>query len=129
MSKINLNNSFKINNKIFEKKDLKNDKNFQIVLNELKTTYENYWKKNNEINTSIKLPLTISINSQKYLKIQALEQTLDSLDLISNYYILKLDNENIFFRIIYNGSPKTFLNDMSKKNFDLTIENNVWTVE
>jgi hypothetical protein len=129
LSKINLNNSFKINNKIFEKKDLKNDKNFQIVLNELKTTYENYWKKNNEINTSIKLPLTISINSQKYLKIQALEQTLDSLDLISNYYILKLDNENIFFRIIYNGSPKTFLNDMSKKNFDLTIENNVWTVE
>ena len=129
LSKVNLNNSFKINNKIFEKKDLKNDKNFQIVLNELKTTYENYWKKNNEINTSIKLPLTISINSQKYLKIQELEQALDSLDLISNYYILKLDNENIFFRIIYNGSPKTFLNDMSKKNFDLTIENNVWTVE
>ena len=129
LSKINLKNSFKVDNQIFKEVDLNNEKNFQITLNRLKTIYENYWKKNNEINTSIKLPLTISINSKEYSKIQNLEKTLNSLDLISNFYILRFDNKNTFFRIIYNGSPKTFLNDMHKNNFNLIIENNVWTVK
>ena len=103
--------------------------NFQIILNDLKTTYENYWKKNNEINTSIKYPITISVNSKDYLKIQNLEKALSSLDLISSFNILKFDNEKIFYRIIYNGSPKTFLNDINKKNFNLVMKNNVWTVK
>ena len=33
------------------------------------------------------------------------------------------------YRIVYNGSPKTFLNDMVNRNFDLVIENNVWVVK
>jgi hypothetical protein len=129
LSKINLNNSFKVDNQVFQKINLDDNKNFQIILNKLKTTYENYWKKNNEINTSIKLPLTISINSKKYLKIQNLEKILNNLDLVSNFYILKFDNQNIFFRIIYNGSPKNFLNDMKKQNFNFIIDNNIWVVE
>ena len=73
--------------------------------------------------------MTISINSKEYSKIQNLEKILNSLDLISDFYILKFDNENIFFRIIYNGSPKTFLSDMKKNNFNLVMKNNAWTVE
>ena len=129
LSKINLNNSFKVDSQILKISDLNNEKNFQIVLDKLKTTYENYWKKNNEINTSIKLPLTISIDSKKYNKIQSLEKTLSSLDLISDFYILKFDNKNIFFRVVYNGSPKTFFNDMNKENFNLIMENNIWVIK
>ena len=129
LSKINLNNSFNIDNKVFKKLDLNNEKNFIIILDELKNIYEDYWKKNNEINTSIKLPLTISINSKEYTKIQNLEKVLNNLDLISNFYILKFDNQKIYFRIIYNGSPKIFLKDMNKNNFDLIMENNIWTVK
>jgi len=129
LSKINLNNTLKVNNRIFKKIDLNNEKNFQVILGELKKTYENYWKKNNEINTSIKLPLTISINSNEYSKIQDLEETLNSLDLISDFYIFKFDNENTIFKIIYNGSPKIFLNDMQKRNFNLIIKDNMWIVQ
>ena len=129
LSKINLNNTLKVNNRIFKKIDLNNEKNFQVILGELKKTYENYWKKNNEINTSIKLPLTISINSNEYSKIQDLEETLNSLDLISDFYIFKFDNENTIFKIIYNGSPKIFLNDMQKRNFNLIIKDNMWIVK
>ena len=128
-SKIKLKNSFKIDNQLFEKIELNNKENFQIVLDKLKTVYENYWKKNNQINTSIKLPLTILIKSNEYIKIQALEKTLNSLDLISDFYILKFDNENIYYRIIYNGSPKTFLNDMKKRNFNLNVEKNIWIIK
>ena len=129
LSKINLNNSFKVNNQIFKKIDLKNEKNFQVVIFKLKTIYENYWKKNNEINTSIKLPLTVSINTNQHSKIQFFEKTLSSLDLISDFYILKFDKKDTYFRIIYNGSPKTFLKDIKKKNFDLIIENNLWIIK
>ena len=60
-----------------------------ILLESLKQVYEDQWKKNNEINTSIKLPITISINSKKTKKIIELEQVLDSMDLISEFNILE----------------------------------------
>ena len=129
LSKINLNNSLKINSIKYTKIDLTNDQDFNTVLENLKNIYEDEWKKNNEINTSIKLPLTIYIKSKEYNKILYLEELLANNDLISNFYILKFDNEFTQYRIIYNGSPKTFFNNMNNKYFDLEMENNIWTVK
>jgi hypothetical protein len=129
LSKINLNNSLKIKNLKYSKIDLTNEKDFNMILENIKNLYEDEWKKNNEINTSIKLPLTISINSKDYKKIISLEEALTNIDLISNFYILNFNNQNTQYRIVYNGSPKTFLNDMVNRNLDLAMENNVWTVK
>ena len=129
LSKINLNNSLKINNQKYSKIDLDNEKDFDKILESLKIVYEDYWKENNEINTSIKLPLTLSINSKNYKKILELEEVFNNMDLISDFYILKFDNKNTQFRVIYNGSPKTFFNSMKKKNFHLLMKDNVWTIE
>ena len=128
-SKINLNNSLKINNQQYSKINLFNEKDFNMILENLKNIYEDEWKKNNEINTSIKLPLTISIKSTDYKKIIYLEEALSNSDLISNFYILNFNNKFIQYRIIYNGSPKTFINDMTNRYFDLAMENNVWMVK
>jgi hypothetical protein len=129
LSKINLKNSLKINNQKYSKINLTNEQDFNMILDNLKNFYEDAWKKNNEINTSIKLPLTISIKSTDYKKIMYLEETLSGIDLISNFYILNFNNKFTQYRIIYNGSPKTFFNNMNNKYFDLEIENNVWTVK
>ena len=129
LSKINLNNSLKINNQKYSKIDLDNEKDFDKILESLKIVYEDYWKENNEINTSIKLPLTLSINSKNYKKIVELEEVFNNMDLIPDFYILKFDNKNTQFRVIYNGSPKTFFNSMKKKNFHLLMKDNVWTIE
>jgi len=129
LSKINLNNSLKINNQKYSNITLTKEKNFNMILDDLKNFYEDEWKRRNEINTSIKLPLTISIKSKEYKKIINLEATLISMDLISNFYILNFNNKHTQYRIIYNGSPKTFFNDMGNKNFDLIMENNIWTVK
>ena len=51
------------------------------------------------------------------------------MDLISEFYTLKFDNQNFQIRIIYNGSPKLFLSDMRKQNFDLVMTDNVWIVK
>jgi len=129
LSKINLNNSLKVNNQKYIDINLDNEKDFQKILESLKIIYEDHWKKNNEINTSIRLPLTVSINSKDYKKITKLENVLSDIDLISDFYILKFNSENTQYKIIYNGSPKTFFNDMSKRNLDLIMENNIWTVK
>ena len=129
LSKINLNNSLKINNKEYFKINLNNEKDLNKILKDLKNAYEDQWKKNNEINTSIKLPLTVSIDSQNYKKILKLEETLDRIDLISDFYILKFDNKHTQYKIIYNGSPKTFFNDMSNRNFEITMKNNIWIIK
>jgi len=129
LSKINLSNSLKIKNQKYSKIDLTNKKDFDMILENVKNLYEDEWKKNNEINTSIKLPLTISINSKNYKKIISLEEALTNIDLISNFYILNFNNKYTKYRIVYNGSPKTFLNDMINRNFDLVMENNVWKVK
>ena len=86
-------------------------------------------EKNNEINTSIKLPLTISVKSNDYKLIIKLEEVLANMALISHFRMLKFDNNSTQYRVIYNGSPKTFFNDMSDKQINLMIENNVWTIK
>ena len=129
LSKINFSNLLKVNNETYSKVNLNIEKDFNKILNDLKNIYEDEWKKNNEINTSIKLPLTVSIRSKDYKKIIKLEDALSNIDLISNFYILTFDNKNTQYRIIYNGSPKTFLNDMNNRSFDLSTENNFWKIK
>ena len=129
LSKINLNNSLIINNQKYFKIDLTNEIDFNKILKNLKNIYEDEWKKINEINTSIKLPLTISIKSKDYKKILSLEEAFGNIDLISDFYILKFDNDYTQYKVIYNGSPKIFLNDMNDKNFDIVMENNMWTIK
>jgi len=129
LSKINLNNSLKINNQKYSKINLDNEEDINKILVNLKNVYEDQWKENNQINTSIKLPLTIAIDSKNLKKIKQLEEVLNKNDLVADFYILKFDSQNTQYRIIYNGSPKTFFNNMANKDFDLVLNNNVWKLK
>ena len=129
LSKIKLNRFFKVDNKKLEKIDLNKEKDLKLVFLALKNTYENYWKKTNQINTSIKLPLTISVNSKSYDKINNFEKILGQIDLVSSVDILKFDKQNIYYKIIYNGSPKNFLNDMESKKIKISTQNQIWQVQ
>ena len=129
LSKIQLNQTFKISNKKFKTIDLFEEKDLNLILVNLKTTYENYWKNINQINTSIKLPLTISINANQHKKIQILENNLNELDLVSSFKILKINNHYIYFRIIYNGSPNKFLSEIQMKGIEINTQNQIWEVQ
>ena len=129
LSKINLNNNLKIQDKNYPKLDILNNNDFSNIVENLKQLYEDQWKKNNEINTSIKLPITISINSKKTKKIIELEQVLYSLDLVSDFSILNFNSEIIQYKITYNGTPNIFLNDMKEKNLELEMKNNMWILK
>jgi len=129
LSKIQLNQFFKIDNQAYENIELSNEKDLELVLTNLKISYENYWKNINQINTSIKLPLTISINATQHKKIQIFENGLNELDLVSNFEILRLNNNNIYFKIIYNGSPNKFISEIKIKGIEINTQNQIWEVE
>jgi hypothetical protein len=129
LSKINLNNSLKLENKNYSKVDILNNNDFSNIVKGLKQIYEDQWKKNNEINTSIKLPITISINSKKTKKIIELEKALDSMDLVAGFNIVNFNSVSIQYKITYNSTPNIFLNNMKKNNLELEMKNNIWTIK
>jgi hypothetical protein len=129
LSKINLNNILKLENKNYSKVDILNNNDFSNIVKSLKQIYEDQWKKINEINTSIKLPITISIDSKKTKKIIELERALDSINLVSSFNILNFNSESVQYKIIYNGTPNIFLNDMKKRSLELEMKNNIWTIK
>lgn len=129
LSKINIKQNLKIHNFSENDFNMDNEVEFKKLFNELKLVYENYWKANNRINTSIKLPLTIVLNSNDYKNIEELENTLFNLELVSKFEIEKFNNDNIYYKVVYNGSPKKFIEDMNDRSINISLQDNVWKIE
>jgi len=126
LMKINLNNKLIISNKKFNWDE---NQSIENIIQNLKLEFENHWKKLNIINTSIKLPITISVDSKNYNLIKELEKKLKDLDLISSYHIDYFSNEQLIYKIIYNSTPNKFINEFSNSNIKLNTDNSVWSVE
>ncbi len=95
----------------------------------LKINFEDYWKSQNEINTSVKLPLTISVENNNNIKIYKLEEKLSNIDLIYNFYIYKFDNKNNIYKIIFNGTPDKFIEVMKNNNYEFETVNKIWVMK
>ena len=129
LSKISLNNELVLKNKSFSNHDLKNDDHVKKIIHEMKIIYEDYWKNFNLINTSIKLPINIKINTKFVKKISNFEKVLEEMDLIYNFNIQKFDKDFIYYRIIFNSTPNYFLKLMENQNFNFDTQNNVWILK
>ena len=118
-----------IKNQSFSNLDLDDNTQVNIIIDELKLIYEDYWKTSNQINTSIKLNLDIKINNSNYLKISNFEKILEETDLIYNYFISKFDQNFTEYKIIFNGTPDTFLKSMNDKNYSFDTQNKIWILK
>jgi len=128
-AKFYFDNKLKIINTNFENIIKLDDEVIKNIINETKIKFEDIWKKNNQINTSIKLPINLQISSKKNKQFLNLENKMDEMDLISNYYITSLNNKLITFKIIFNGSPKQFLNLMTNNGIKIDTNNEIWKVK
>jgi len=129
LNKINFNNKLNLKNLKFENLSLKNEKEYEKLIENLKVTYENYWKSKNEINNSIKLILTLSINNDDNSQISKFEETLSNIDLIYDFFIFKFNNKNNIYKIIFNGLPDNFLNIMKDNNYNFDTQNQIWILK
>tara|TARA_B110000003_G_scaffold261726_1_gene283715 strand:- start:587 stop:1663 length:1077 start_codon:yes stop_codon:yes gene_type:complete len=129
LNKMSFNNKMDLKNIKFKNLSLKNEKEFEKFIENLKNVYENYWKAKNEINTSIKLALTVSISNDDNSKISQFEEILSNVELIYDFYIFKFDNKNNIYKIIFNGSPDHFLNIMNDKDYNFDTQKQTWVIK
>ena len=129
LNKINFNQEESLKNISFQNLNIDDYKQADKLIESLKSVYENYWKSKNEINTSVKISLTVSINNNSNSEISKFEEILNNADLVYNYYIYKFNNKDSFYKIIFNGSPDHFLKFMKNKNYEFDIQNKIWSVK
>lgn len=129
LSKISIGEKKIIKNKFYQNFDLNNNANLSNFITEQKQSYEDIWKEYNQINTSIKLPLTIRVNNKDQIKLSEFEIVLEEMDLVYDFLIQKFNKDYIFYEVIYNGTPKTFLEAMRKKKFDINTQKKIWILK
>jgi len=128
LSKISFNNNISINKSKFENIDFKIQENFNKIILDLKKTYEDKWKVENQINLSIKLPLKISIITKNIDLIKNFEDDLKSSDLIYDYNIESMSKNKTLFKIIYNGNPDRLIKNLKGKNYNLDFSGETWII-
>ena len=128
LSKMFYEGKVKISNQSYKKVDISDDLQLLNIIEKTKIFFEDIWKQNNQINTSIKLPINISINSKKVKQIQLIENYLAQLDLVSNFYVTSFNNNNTIYKIIFNGNPNQFLTLMKEKDIDIDTNQEIWKV-
>ncbi len=129
LSKIDINQEVKLSNQTFLNFDFDNQLKLNNTIIELKKVYENFWKNSNQINTSIKLTLSVKINALESSKISDFEEILEKTDLVYDFYISKFNKDFIFYQIIFNGTPNLFLKSMNERNYNFDTQNKVWILE
>ena len=121
-NKLLLNKTYNLNNIQIENKA--ND-----IINNIKDSFEDKWKSVNKINTSIKIPIKVSIESNNTKLSQELEKKFSSIDLIYNYKIESFNNKKIIYKIIFNGNPNKLLDIMSFYNFKIDASGEIWKIQ
>jgi hypothetical protein len=129
LNKIHFNKKINLKNLKFNNLSLDNDKEIEEFTKNLKDVYENYWKSKNQINTSVKLSLTISIKNDDNSKVAQFEEILKNIDLVYDFYIFKFDNKNNIYKIVFNSSPDHFLKIMKNKNYEFDTKNQIWDLK
>ena len=128
-NKISFHNKKTLKNTLIKNINLNSNSEINKFIENLKISFEDYWKSQNEINTSVKLPLTISVENSNNIKINQLEKKLSNIELIYNFYIYKFDNKNNIYRIIFNGTPDKFIEVMKNNNYEFETVNKIWVMK
>lgn len=129
LNKMKFNETMIIKNMKFTNLKLNNNLEINEFIKNLKTVYENNWKSKNQMNTSVKLPITISVSNDDNSKISDFEKTIESLDFLYDFYIYKFNNKSSIYKIVFNGSPENFLKVMKNNNYEFNTQKIIWTIK
>ena len=128
LSKFFSDGNLKIINHKYNNVNLNNQKELDNLIFQTKVNLEDLWKSNNLINTSLRLPINLQVDSKETQKVVFLEEEMNKIDLIYEYYVTNISSNNINYKIIFNGSPNQFLKIMKEKNIEIDIENEIWKI-
>ncbi len=129
LSKINLNENKKIITNFYNEINLENTTKINETILDLKTSYEDEWKKLNVINQSIKIYIKASIDSKAINTVNKFEEKLLASDFVYKFNVEQFTNQKILFKIIYNNAPDKFLVEFRSYGFNINSEENVWIIK
>ena len=69
-------------------------------------------------------PLAIDEESKKQF-----EKILSKIDVINSFSIGRFNKDFIFYELIFNGTPKSFINIMKEQNFNFDTQNKTWVLK
>lgn len=118
-----------IKNDTFKNINIDNETDLNFLIENLKNLFEDTWKKLNEINTSIKVPITIKIKNDDLKRSNNFELFLNEIDMVSDYSVQKFDKEFIFYEVLFNGTVQNFINIMKNNKYNLNTQKKVWMIE
>ena len=128
-SKIKFDKVNMILNRVENNIDINDYNSVNRLIEILKGDYEDKWKSINKVNTSILLPVRISIDSKNYELTKKIENILIELDYVSNFKIEKFNNKKIIYKVIFNNSPEKFIEKILSLNFKINTSNEVWEIK
>ena len=108
--------------------DLDNEDKVRDYIDQMKISYEDVWKKYNQINTSLNLSLEIHLDSNDFTKIENFENTLSNIDVIKSFSIKKFNLKKNIYEVIYNGNPDKLIEKFLDYGINLSHENQKWIV-
>ena len=118
-----------LSNNIYNLDNIEDEEEINKIISNIKDDLEDKWKSVNKINTSIVLPIKLSINATNTMFSEKLENKLSSIDLISNFKIEMFNNKEIIYKIIFNGNPNKLLDIMSLYGFKIDTSKEIWKVK
>ena len=116
-------------NKNFNNIDINNKTFIKNIILEIKNTYEDRWKSLNKLNTTIELPIRLSVDSNNVELSNKLEKTLMNLDFVSDFKIERFNNDEIIYKIIFNSTPQRFLENIMISGFEIDTEKSIWKIK
>ena len=127
-SKIKFENKNMLVSKNYNNIDINNKPLIKNIILEIKNLYEDKWKSLNKLNTTIELPIRLSIDSKNFELSKKLENTLLNLDFVSDFKIEKFDNNEIIYKIIFNSTPQKFLENITMSDLKIDTSKSVWKI-
>ena len=122
----NLDFNFNLNQNIIDYTD---SKELDRIILKLKNLYEDKWKLINKINTSISIPIKISVKNNDYVITDKLENLLNKSDFVFEYEIEKINSKEIIYRIIYNSNPDKFVDNLRANGININSSSSIWKIK
>ena len=129
LSRITIKNKVNLTNQSFFNINMNKNEEIEIIISELKVIYEDYWKNSNQINTSIKLPLTIQLKNFENNKISNFEKVLSEINLVYDFQVMKFNKDSFFYEVIFNGTPNLFLDNMKEYGYFFETQSKIWILK
>ena len=124
--KTHFNNSEISKNISYEIDNVEDKEKLDIILTDLKMKIIDIWKKENIINLSAPLSITVKFKYNNLEELEKLKNNFYKINIIDNYSLEKLNINESFFKIDYYGNPKKLKTELSKFNYQLKNDQGFW---